>query len=117
MNGEDEKSESNQAIIKLTWTIVLIGLHEKGPSTVQDLANYLSFSKSKISITLKDMQHAELVKITKNPSDMRSVYAKLTKLGTAQALLAKWSVRTVRDELAERIIKLFKTFEEEEDGK
>ena len=118
MNGETEaREDKNQAIIKLTWTMVLIGLLEKGSSTVEDLANYLGFSKSKISLTLKDMQQAELITITRNPTDMRSVYARLTRLGTAQALLSKWSVRTVRDELAEKVIKLFKGFEEEENGK
>lgn len=101
--------EVSPIISKLTMTMILIGLLEKGSCTNKELSKHIGVSSAQISPILRQMELFELVDIDKSSMDKREIIIKLTPLGKAQGWLAKASVKLIpgRDEDAEAVIKFF----------
>lgn len=106
--------ERTATIEKVTYGTVLVALLEKGPMSNQDLSKYLGWIPQQTSNVLRQLEEWRLISRTKGSFDERKRVVRLTfPLGRSQALLFKWSVRAVRDEIAEKIISIFKPLEEE----
>ncbi len=71
----------NEAGVPPPHEIVVLYLHDHGPSPQTELVHYMTRDRSTVTATLQAMERAGLVTRTPSPSDKRAMIVRLTEKG------------------------------------